>query len=210
MWPTNPSHGPEKRVPHTHIVNTISSWTFTSRPSLLLVVFREMISTPLIVFTKQSLWLANYRDKKGIYIKKYKRKDLMWSRQNRGDFAPKTHGLVRNLHMHGWLCEIRTCLGCCAKFALAWAVVFRRPYLPHFSSKSYTVWRVGFLVSWALKWYIACRKWNSESAPKVRRKTAATVLCSLHSVFLFASLLYLACLIDPKSFQNTKTSHKYD
>ena len=40
-----------------------------------------MISTTLIVFTKQSLWLANYRDKKGIYIKKYKRKDLMWSRQ---------------------------------------------------------------------------------------------------------------------------------
>ena len=28
--------------------------------------------------------------------------------------------------------------------------------------------------------------------------------------FLFASLLYLACLNDPKSYQNTKTSHKYD
>ena len=71
-----------------------------------------MISTSIIVFTKQSLWLANYKDKKGIYIKKYKRKDLMWSRQNRGDFVPKLHeqymvrnshlhGLVRNSHLHG-------------------------------------------------------------------------------------------------------------
>ena len=62
-----------------------------------------MISTPLIVFTKQSLWLANYKDKKGIYIKKHKRKDLMWSRQNRGDFAPKLHEqyMVRNSHLHG-------------------------------------------------------------------------------------------------------------
>ena len=144
----------------------------------------------------------------------------MWSRQNRGDFTPKMHGLVRNSHMLGWLCVSRTCMGCCAKFALAWAVVwnshllgavvFRRPYLPHFSSKSYTVWSVGFLTSWALKWYIVCRKWTSKSRPKVRRKTAAVVLCFLHSVFLFASLLYLACLNDPKSCQNTKTSHKYD
>ena len=69
-------------------------------------------------------------------------------------------------------------------------VVFRRPYLPHFSSKLYTVWSVGFLTSWALKCYIACRKWTSRSAPKVRSKTAAAVLCFLH--FLFASLLCLA------------------
>ena len=47
----------------------------------------------------------------------------MWSRWNRGDFAPKTHGLVQNLHMLGWLCEIRTCMGCCVKFAHAWAAV---------------------------------------------------------------------------------------
>ena len=33
---------------------------------------------------------------------------------------------------------------------------------------------------------------------------------SLCLFFLFASLLYLACLNDPKSCQNTKTSHKYD
>ena len=33
---------------------------------------------------------------------------------------------------------------------------------------------------------------------------------SLCLLFLFASLLCLACLNDPKSCQNTKTSHKYD
>ena len=48
----------------------------------------------------------------------------------------------------GW-CEFRTRGRCCANFAQAWAavrnshmlgaVVFQRPYLPHFSSKSYTV-----------------------------------------------------------------------
>ena len=67
------------------------------------------------------------------------------------------------------------------------AVVFRRPYLPHFSSKSHTVWSVGFLTSWALKWYIACRK-NSGNAPKVRRKTAADVLYFIHFA-CFSSLL---------------------
>ena len=91
---------------------------------------------------------------------------------------------------------------------LADAVVFWRPYLSHFSSKSYTVWSIGFLTSWALKWYIECRKWTSGSAPKVRKKTAAAVLCFLY--FLFASLLCLACLNDPKSCQHNKTSHKYD
>ena len=34
--------------------------------------------------------------------------------------------------------------------------------------------------------------------------------CFFPLFFLFASLLYLACLNDPKSCQNTKTSHKYD
>ena len=50
-----------------------------------------------------------------------------------------------------------------------------------------------FLTSWALKWYIACRKWTSGSAPKVWRKTATTVLCFLHS--LFASLLCFSPLL---------------
>ena len=45
----------------------------------------------------------------------------MWSWQNRGDFAPKTHGLVRNSHMLGLLCEIHTCMVGCTKFTHAWA-----------------------------------------------------------------------------------------
>ena len=63
-------------------------------------------------------WLIT-RIRKEFTSKKYKRKDLMWSRHNRGDFAPKTHELVQNSHMLGLLCEIRTCMVGCAKFALS-------------------------------------------------------------------------------------------
>ena len=76
------------------------------------------------------------------------------------------------------------------------AVAFRRPYLPHFSSNSYTVWSVGFLTSWDLKWYIACRKWTSGSSPKVRRKTADAVLYFPYSVFLSPFVLSLHTLND--------------
>ena len=144
-------------------------------------IFQEVISTPYIVFTKaKSLWLISYKDKKGNYIKKYIGKYLNWSRQKQRKIRT-THGL----------CEFGRC---CAKF---WhkpgAVVFWRPYLPHFSSKSYTVWRVGFLTSRALKWYIACKKWTSGSAPKVWKKTAAATswffsLC-FSLVFSFAWLV---------------------
>ena len=92
-----------------------------------------MISTPLIVFTKQSLWLANYRDKKWIYIKKKqkKRSNVESAEQRRFHTKDAWAGVkfahawlvVRNSHMHGLLCEIRICLGCCAKFAFAWAAV---------------------------------------------------------------------------------------
>ena len=84
---------------------------------------------------------------------------------------------------------------CRAKFSYKpGAVSFRRPYLPHFSSKSYTVWSLGFFTSWALKWYIACRKWTSGSAPKVRKKTTAAVLYFLHSVFPLSIVLSLHTL----------------
>ena len=84
------------------------------------------------------------------------------------------------------------------------AVVLWRPYLPHFSSKSYTVWSVGFLTSWDLKWYIACRKWTSESAPKVRKKTTAAVLCFL-SLAKWLSLCLCSCFhlkFKPVNVQN--------
>ena len=59
-----------------------------------------------------------------------------------------------------------------------------------------TVWSVGFLTSWFLKWYIACRKWTLGSAPKVRKKTADAVLCFLHSVFPLSVVLSLHTLND--------------
>ena len=151
-------------------------------------IYREVFPTFLAKKSYDS-WITRRRME--IYTKISKRKDLVWSRKNRRDFAPRKG-----------VCEFGRC---CAKFShTPGAVVFWRPYLPNFSSKSYTVWSVGFLTSWALKWYIECRKWASGSAPKVRKKTAAAVLfASLHfacfsSLLLFASLLYLACL-DRKS-----------
>ena len=145
-------------------------------------IYREVFPT-FLAKKSYGWWITRRRME--IYTKISKRKDLVWSQQNRGDFAP----------CMGW-CEFRTRERCCANFAQAWAVVqslhmlgavvFRRPYVPHFSSKSYTVWIVRFLTSWDLKWYIACRKWTSGSAPKVPKKTVAAVLCFplLHCSFL--------------------------
>ena len=137
-------------------------------------------------------WITRRRME--IYTKISKRKYLVWSQRNRGKFTPRMgcanlEGVVRVL------CEF------CTSFAQVegvvrishkpGAVVFRRPYLPHFRSKSYTVWSVRFLTSWALKWYIECRKWTSESAPKVQKKTTAVVLC-----FPLSSALSLHTLND--------------
>ena len=69
----------------------------------------------------------------------------MWSRQNRGDFAPKTHGLVRISHKGKVLCEIRTSLGCCAKFAHAWCSC-----LPKVISSSFQLQMVHGLKRWIL------------------------------------------------------------
>ena len=162
---------------------------------------------------------AQYKVTKGIFTRKYQAKNI-WEV---GGACMEKQRKIRTTH---GLCEccasvvrvshkVRTTEGVVRISYKPRAVVFRRPYLPHFSSKSYTVWSVEFFTSWALKWYIACRKWTSGSAPKVQRKTAAAVLCFLHfawfsSLLLFASLLCLACLNDPKSCQNTKNSHKYD
>ena len=102
----------------------------------------------------------------------------------------RTLGLgVRNSHALDW--GIRTLLSSCEIVPQLDAVVFRRLYLPHSSSKSYMVWIVGFLTFWALK-YIACRKWTSGSAPKVPKKTAASVLYfpPCFSLLLFGFLCF--------------------
>ena len=152
---------------------------------------------------------AEYKDTTGIYTRKYQAKNI-WEAGGACVERQRKFGKV-GLHGAKWPNFAPWRKSPC-EMVFPWldAVVFQRSYLPHFSSKSYTVWSVGFLTSWYLKWYIACRKWTSGSAPKVWRKTAAAVLYSLHSVFLFASLLYLACLNDPKICQYTQTSHKYD
>ena len=76
-----------------------------------------------------------------IYTKISKRKDLKWSQRNRGKFAPRMgcanlEGVVRILHNLEVLCEFQGVVRISYKPG---AVVFQRPYLPHFSSKSYTV-----------------------------------------------------------------------
>ena len=54
---------------------------------------------------------------------------------------------------------------------------------------SETVWSIGLLTSWALKWYKECIIWTSESAPKV---AATTVIKNmLHD---WSSLLFLLAI----------------
>ena len=140
-------------------------------------------------------WITRRRME--IYTKISKRKDLVWSRQKQGKIRT-TQGGVRIWKV---LCEI---------FAQAWSSCLLKAIYSSFSSKSYTVWSVGFLTSRALKWYIVCKKWTSGSSPKVWKKTADATSWFFFTLLLFASLLCLTCLNDPKSCQNIKTSHKYD
>ena len=83
-----------------------------------------MISNPLIVFTKQSLWLANYKDKKGIYIKKIqkKRSHEEWTEQRR--FRTKVAWTIHGAKfVLAWIGGAKFALAWAggAKFALAWA-----------------------------------------------------------------------------------------
>ena len=61
--------------------------------------------------------------------------------------------------------------------------------LLRFNSELYTVWSIGLLTSWALKWYIACINWTSESALKVADTTV--IKNRLHGRF---SLLFLLAI----------------
>ena len=80
----------------------------------------------------------------------------------------------QNSH-HAWAVRIWKVL--CEIFAQAWSSC-----LPKAISSSFQLQIVHGLKRWildflSLKWYIACRKWTSGSAPKVPKKTAAAVLC---------------------------------
>ena len=58
--------------------------------------------------------------------------------------------------------------------------------LLHFNSELCTAWSIGLFTSWALKWYIVCIIWTSESSPKVADTTV--IKNRLHGRF---SLLFL-------------------
>ena len=104
-----------------------------------------------------------------------------------------SHGVRIFAHLRG-VCEFGRC---CAKFShTPGAVVFQRPYLPHFSSKSYTVWSVGFLTYRALKWYIVCKNELREVLQKCEIRLQLAFLCFLHSVFPLSLLLSLHTLND--------------
>ena len=116
--------------------------------------------------------------------------------RNRGKFARWSSNFARWFEvceiLAQWAEEFAPWTVVCEIVPQLDAVVFQRPYLSQFSSKSYMVWTVGFFTFWALKWYIACRKWTSGSAPKVQKKTAAAVLCFPLCFFLlfFAFLCF--------------------
>ena len=155
----------------------------------------------------------------------------MWSQQNRGDFTPKTHGLVRISHKEKVLCEFRTRGRCCANFAQGEGVVrishklkvlceFRTSleqlsfegHIFLISAPNHT--RFEELDSWLPKLWNGIYHVEDGLQELLQKCEGRLQLLSLFSsfclFFLFASLLYLACLNDPKSCQNTKTSHKYD
>ena len=63
-----------------------------------------MISTPLIVFTKISLWFANYKDKNGIYIKKNTKEKFSCG-------VDRTEEISHQSRINNTWCEIRTFMG---------------------------------------------------------------------------------------------------
>ena len=176
-----------------------------------------MISTPLIVFTKQSLWFANYKDKNRIYTKKIQKKISHVESAEQRRFRTKVawtiqggnshlHGLVRNSHLHG------------AKFALAWHFrmnstkceichfeLLIRMAIYHYRYLICQQFQDGFECGILERWFCTM---NKIEPPKVIVHGYKN--CFIPLFFLFSSLLYLACLNDPKNYQNTKTSHKYD
>ena len=158
-------------------------------------IYREVFPT-FLAKKSYDWWITKRRME--IYTKISKRKDLKWSRQKQGKIRI-THGVCEIFAHLKKVCELRTPFaqlkGGVRNSRTPGGVVFRKPYLPCFSSKSCTVWSVGFLTSKALKWYIACREWTSGSTPKVPTKTAAAVLCFPPCFSLLFSFDWLVLMI---------------
>ena len=125
----------------------------------------------------------------------------MWSWQKQRRIRT-THGLVQISHKER----------CCANFAQAYSSC-----LPKAISSSFQLQIIHSLKRWILDFLsfemvYSMQKMDFEKCSKSAKEDCS--YCPLFSsfclFFLFASLIYLACLNDPKSCQNTKTSHKYD
>ena len=103
----------------------------------------------------------------------------------------------------------------CAKL-IRWAQAWSS-CLPKAISSSFQLQIVHGLKHWILDFLIfeivySMKKIDFGKCSKSVKEdcSCCPLFSSLCLFFLFASLLYLACLNDPKSCQNTKTSHKYD
>ena len=105
---------------------------------------------------------------------------------------------------------------CCTNFAQAWSSC-----LPKAISSSFQLQIIHGLKRWifdflSFEMVYSMEKMDIGKCSKSAKEDYSC--CPLFSSFslcfspllLFASLLCLACLNDPKSCQNTKTSHKYD
>ena len=154
-----------------------------------------MISTPLIVFTKQSLWLAKYKDKKGIYIKKNTKEKISCG-------VSRTEDISHQSRMNNTRCEIRTCKGWCE---ISHFELLIRMTIYHYKYLICQQFQAGSEYGILERWFCTM---NKIEPPKVTVHGYKN--CFFPLFFLFASLLYLTCFNDPKSCQNTKNSHKYD
>ena len=132
------------------------------------------------------------------FIQKYPKENISCGvGKNRGKFARWSS----NFALWFEVCEIPTLwteefapwFPSCENFAQPDAVVFRRSYLSHFSSKSYMVWTVGFLTFWALKWYIECKKMDFGKCSKSAMKDCSCVPY-FHPLFS-SSPLFLPCIL---------------
>ena len=103
----------------------------------------------------------------------------------------------------GW-CEIRTCMNN-TKCEICHFELLIRMTIYHYRYLICQQFRAGSEYGILERWFCTM---NKIEPPKVTVHGYKN--CFFPLFFLFAFLLYLACLNDPKRCQNTKTSHKYD
>ena len=120
------------------------------------------------------------------------------------------------------LCEFRTSFAqaegvvqisrCCANFAQAWSSCLTKAISSSFQLQivhGLKRWILDFL-SFEMVYTMYKMDFGNCSKSAKEDCSCCPLFSSLCLFFLFASLLYLACLNDPKSCQHTKTIPKYD